>query len=200
MSGMMPVLDNYSFEPGKYDSSNGTTSDLTENEVKFLFGAVAGPPLAAIALGLGSGVIPLIRGTLAYRALGVVKRPMLSFGVYNEIAYATEFMFISKTYAKIMLAFGIYDINKNIALAREKEYKRLGINLMGPPGSLWLYDNYMQKDKLIDDLEVIEQESRRDPSLTSGSQTRGKSNSYKPKAGHKCAKGYRKINGMCVKQ
>ena len=39
-----------------------------------------------------------------------------------------------------------------------------------------------------------------DSSLTSKSKTGGKSISYKPKSGRNCANGYRKINGMCVKQ
>jgi hypothetical protein len=128
------------------------------------------------------------------------KRPLLSLGVTQKVRGAQLAMNISKGYSKGLLAAGILDIGQNIRLAHSREYKRLGINLMGPPGSLFLYDNFMQSNKTNDDLEVIEQVSRRDPSLTSGSQTRGKSKSYKPKAGHNCAKGYRKINGMCVKQ
>lgn len=46
----------------------------------------------------------------------------------------------------------------------------------------------------------VSNESRVDRSLTSRSKTRGKSKSYKPKQGARCATGYRKINGMCVKQ
>jgi len=46
----------------------------------------------------------------------------------------------------------------------------------------------------------VSNESRVDRSLTSKSKTRGKSKSYKPKQGARCATGYRKINGMCVKQ
>jgi len=43
-------------------------------------------------------------------------------------------------------------------------------------------------------------QSRVGPSLTSKPKTRGKRHSYQPKAGARCAPGYRKINGMCVKR
>lgn len=43
-------------------------------------------------------------------------------------------------------------------------------------------------------------QSRIGSSLSSKPKTRGKKISYRPKPGERCFPGYRKVNGMCVKQ
>lgn len=95
-------------------------------------GGLAATALSGTAVGAGIGT--------GVRYFGYARRPVLSYGVHQGYRGASTLMGFSKAYAATMLAHGIYELDKNIALARNKEYKRLGINLMGPPGSLWLYD------------------------------------------------------------
>jgi hypothetical protein len=74
---------------------------------------------------------------------GYVRRPVLSFGVRQGVPGARPAMFLSKTYAATMLGIGIYEIDKNLALYRNKDWDRLGISLGFPPGSLWIYDRFI---------------------------------------------------------
>lgn len=154
-----------------------------------------------------------VTGSRAYKVYGAIKRPVLSFGVHQQIKGAQTAMFLSKTYGKMMLASSAFQLGRNIQLARAKEYKRLGINVFGPPLSLFLYDNYMDRNKTseVEIATAANEQSRVDASLTSASKTRGNPSTkkffkgfepyaYKPKAGERCRKGYLKIKGMCVKQ
>ena len=108
-------------------------------------------------------------------------------------------MSLSKAYSKMALTAGVLNFGRNIQLARQKEYKRLGINVFGPPLSLFLYDNYMDRNKTSEDetASVAEIQSGVGGSLPSKPKTPGK---YKPRRGQRCRPGYRLINGMCVKQ
>ena len=208
MTGMMPVIDTLSFEPGANYASGGIPSSrMSTTEGKLLRGSVVWAPLATMAaLGVGaSGVIGAVTSHRYYRAYGFVKRPAITWGVWNEIQGARTLMFVSKSYSKLMLGVGIIGYKRNIALARQKEWKRLGINVFGPPFSLALYDMYMSETgetrRIIEAGNQINiEESRRGRSLPSRPKTRGKHSSYKPKAGRKCAPGYRKVGGRCVKK
>jgi len=137
-------------------------------------------PVGALAKG-GSAVT----GSKAYKAYGFVKRPALTVGVHQQIRGAATAMALSKAYSKAMLANSVFGFARNVQLARAREYKRLGINIMGPPGSLFLYDNYMAHDMDAEAqmAEAKQEKSRVDSSLTSKSKTRGKTNpkTYKPK-------------------
>jgi len=187
--------------------SRGSRRDFTRNE-KIVLGTVA------IAITGGAAAYAL-SGTAAgatigtgLRYFGYARRPVLSYGVHQGYRGASTLMGVSKAYAITMLAHGIYEMDKNIALARDKEYKRLGINLMGPPGSLWLYD------KIYDGPSEQSLASSSTPSQQNGgvngttktstgsqkSNPRLNSKSYKPKAGRICAPGYRKVGGRCVKK
>ncbi len=117
-----------------------------------------------------------VTGSKAYKAYGFVKRPALTVGVHQQIRGAATAMALSKAYSKAMLANSVFGFARNVQLARAREYKRLGINLMGPPGSLFLYDNYMAHDMNAEAeiAQAQEQQSRIDSSLTSKSKTRGK--------------------------
>ena len=139
---------------------------------------------------LGAGVFPVgalarggsaVTGSKAYKAYGVFKRPILSLGVHQQIRGATAAMTLSKAYSKMAITGGVLNFGRNIQLARAKEYKRLGINVMGPPLSLFMYDYYMAHNTNAEaDIAAAKQEkSRIDSSLTSKSKTRG-NGSYKP--------------------
>lgn len=156
----------------------------------------------------GAGVFPVgvlarggsaITGSKAYKAFGVFKRPILSLGVHQQIRGATAAMSLSKAYSKMAITGGVLNFGKNIQLARAKEYKRLGINIMGPPLSLFMYDYYMAHDTIAEaEIALMEQKkSRIDASLTSASKTRGK-DSYRPKKGATCRSGFVLWKGMCV--
>ena len=160
---------------------------------------------------LGASVFPvgklvqggkMVTGSTAYKVYGAVKRPILTVGVHQKIRGATTAMSLSKAYSKMALTAGVLNFGRNIQLARQKEYKRLGINVFGPPLSLFLYDNYMDRNKISEDetASVAEIQSGVGGSLPSKPKTPGKNIIYKPKQGVPCAPGYRKINGMCVKQ
>ena len=101
--------------------------------------------LTGATLGVGgaalSGTRAAAYGGTALKWFGYARRPVLSFGVQQGYRGASTLMGVSKAYAITMLGIGIHEFDQNQALAREKEWKRLGINLMGPPGSLWFYDN-----------------------------------------------------------
>ena len=95
-------------------------------------------------LGIGGAALS---GTRAARYAGTgmkwfgyVRYPLGSAGVKLGVPGARQYLFASKVYAGLMLAYGIHEFDRNQALFRQKEYKKLGISLMGPPGSLWLYD------------------------------------------------------------
>ena len=154
-------------------------------------------PVGALARG-GS----MVSGSKAYKVYGAVKRPLLTMGVHHKISGARTGMALSKAYSKSLLAASVFNFGRNLQLARAKEYQRLGINVFGPPLSLFLYDNYIAHD-MDAEAEIAtaeEEQSRVGRSLPSKPKTRGKKISYKPKQGARCAPGYRKINGMCVKQ
>ena len=173
-----------------------------------------GALIAASAVIPGSAFVKggrVVGSSQAVKYYGYAKRPILSVGVHKKITGAQTAMALSKGYSKALITMGILDIGRNVRLAYQREYTRLGINLMGPPGSLFLYNNYMRRNKTVDDLEVIEEGSPRDFSLTSESKTGGKSTSYYlgknriwAKGHDPCAKGYRlkRMNNAyyCVKQ
>jgi len=162
-------------------------------------GGLAATALSGTAVGAGIGT--------GVRYFGYARRPVLSYGVHQGYRGASTLMGLSKAYAATMLAHGVYEFDKNQALFRQKEYKRLGINLMGPPGSLWLYDqlyNGPAKESLASSSSPSQQNGGAKGNKTSTRSQKSKprlsSKSYKPKAGRKCAPGYRKIGGRCVKQ
>ncbi len=128
-------------------------------------------PVGALARG-GTAVT----GSKAYKVYGALKRPVLTLGVHKQIRGATTAMSLSKMYGKGLLTASVFGFARNVQLARAREWKRLGINVMGPPGSLFLYDNYMAHDMDAEaEIAAAKQEkSRIDGSLTSKSKTRGK--------------------------
>lgn len=179
---------------------------------------------------IGVGVVPVgriisggraVTGSTAYKYYGAFKRPIWTAGVHLKIKGATTGMFLSKTYGKMALTAGVLNFGRNIHLARQKEYKRLGINVYGPPLSLFLYDNYMDRNKTSEDetASLAKEQSRVGGSLPSKPKTRGK-HSYVPsvsrylayyeggKGKHEdsiCRKGYRYVAksgtlGMCVRK
>jgi len=168
-------------------------------------------PVGALAKG-GSAV----KGSQALKYYGAYKRPVLTLGVHKKICGATAAMSLSKMYSKAMLASSVFGFARNVQLARAREYKRLGINIMGPPGSLFLYDNYMAHDMDAEAqiAEAKQEKSRVDRSLTSKSKTRGNTKIpfYVPKSRTRggvtlhtpCRRGYepRILNGklMCVRK
>jgi hypothetical protein len=163
---------------------------------------------------IGASVFPVgilakggsaVTGSKAYKIYGAIKRPILTLGVHKKIHGARTAMTLSKSYAKMVLASSVFQLGRNIQLAHAKEYKRLGINIYGPPGSLFLYDNYMDRNKTSEDEKfvVAKEKSRVGGSLPSKPKTRGK-DSYRPAErkidafinGHipnynPCKKGYR---------
>jgi len=151
-------------------------------------------PVGALARG-GS----MVTGSKAYKLYGAVKRPILTIGVHKKISGARTAMSLSKMYSKGMLAASVFNFGRNVQLARAKEYKRLGINVFGPPLSLFLYDNYIAHDMDAEaEIAAAKQEqSGVGSSLPSKPKTPGK---YKPRRGQRCRPGYKLINGMCVKQ
>jgi len=199
--------------------SNQAGATMASRYTTAKYGAIIGAsvfPVGALARG-GTAVT----GSKAYKVYGAVKRPVLTLGVHRKIRGATTAMSLSKMYSKGMLANSVFGFARNVQLARAREWKRLGINVMGPPGSLFLYDNHMAHDMDAEaDIAVAKQEkSRIDASLTSASKTRGK-HSYVPsvtkylayyeggKGKHEnsiCRKGYRYVAksgtlGMCVRK
>ena len=151
-------------------------------------------PAGALARGGG-----MVTGSRAYKVYGAVKRPVLTLGVHQQIRGATAAMALSKAYSKSLLAASVFNFGRNVQLARAKEYKRLGINVFGPPLSLFLYDHYMahDMDAEADIATAKDEQSGVGRSLPSKPKTPGK---YKPRRGQRCRKGYKLINGMCVKQ
>lgn len=141
----------------------------------------------------------MVTGSKAYKVYGAVKRPILTIGVHKKVSGARTGMALSKAYSKSLLAASVFNFGRNLQLARAKEYKRLGINVFGPPLSLFLYDNYIahDMDAEADIATAVEEQSRVGGSLPSKPKTRGK---YKPRRGQRCRPGYKLINGMCVKQ
>lgn len=155
-----------------------------------------GAPLKGIQLGR------LVTGSRAYKAYGFVKRPVLTMAVNANIRGARAAMAVSKAYGRAIFTLGALDFKRNVELARQREWKRLGINIYGPPGSLWYYDNHLaetsETNKMMKDASSAK--SRRDGSLPSKSKTRGKKrpNVYTPKPGQRCKAGYTEIEGKCV--
>ena len=140
-----------------------------------------------------------VTGSTAYKVYGAVKRPVWTTGVHLKIRGATTGMALSKAYSKSLLAASVFNFGRNVQLARAKEYKRLGINVFGPPLSLFLYDHHMAHDMDAEaEIATAKQEqSGVGGSLPSKPKTPGK---YKPRRGQRCRPGYKLINGMCVKQ
>lgn len=167
-------------------------------------------PAGALARGGG-----MVTGSRAYKVYGAIKRPILTLGVHKKISGATTAMSLSKAYSKSLLAASVFNFGRNVQLTRAKEYKRLGINVFGPPLSLFLYDNYMahNMDAEADIATAKEEQSRVGGSLPSKPETRG-NGSYKPSnqkiddfftSGGKtnpCRKGYKFIakRMMCVRK
>ena len=133
-------------------------------------------PVGALARG-GS----MVTGSRAYKVYGAIKRPILTLGVHKKISGATTAMSLSKAYSKMMIAGSVFNFGRNVQLARAKEYKRLGINVFGPPLSLFLYDHHMAHNMDAEaEIAIAKQEqSRRGGSLPSKPKTRG-NGSYKP--------------------
>jgi hypothetical protein len=176
---------------------------------------------------VGASVIPAgaltrggsaVTGSTAYKVYGYVKRPVWSIGVHQKIRGATTGMALSKAYSKMMIAGSLFNFGRNVQLARAKEYKRLGINVFGPPLSLFLYDYYMahNMDAEAEISAVKEEQSRVGGSLPSKPKTRG-NDSYRPSATRYlayyeggvgdhpdsiCRKGYRydRKRNLCVKK
>jgi len=154
--------------------SNQAGNTMDSRYMTGKYGAIIGAsvfPIGALARG-GTAVT----GSKAYKLYGAVKRPVLTLGVHRKIRGATIAMSLSKMYSKGMLANSVFGFARNVQLARAREYKRLGINIMGPPGSLFLYDHHMAHD-MDAEAEIAaakEEKSRIDSSLTSESKTRGK--------------------------
>jgi hypothetical protein len=157
---------------------------------------------------IGVGVAPVgkiisggraVTGSTAYKIYGAIKRPILTLGVHKKITGATTAMSLSKAYSKSLLAASVFNFGRNVQLARAKEYKRLGINVFGPPLSLFLYDHHMAHNMDAEaEIAIAKQEqSGVGGSLPSKPKTPGK---YKPRRGQRCRPGYKLINGMCVKQ
>lgn len=123
----------------------------------------------------------MVTGSKAYKVYGAVKRPILTIGVHKKISGARTAMALSKAYSKSLLAASVFNFGRNVQLARAKEYKRLGINVFGPPLSLFLYDNYIahDMDAEADIATAKEEQSRVGGSLPSKPVTRG-NGSYKP--------------------
>jgi len=175
-----------------------------------------GAPIRAAQIGRA------LYGSRMYKGYGFIKRPVLTTAVNAEIRGARAAMAVSKTYGRIMLALSAKELDRNIKLAKQREWKRLGISLYGPPGSLWVYDNYLadnsSTDKMKRDARIVK--SRRGGSLPSKPKTRGTKHSYVPsvekylafyeggKGEHEdsiCRKGYRYVRkpgtlGLCVKR
>lgn len=189
--------------------SNQAGATMASRYLTAKYAAIIGAsvfPVGALARG-GTAVT----GSKAYKVYGAVKRPVLTLGVHQKIRGATTAMSLSKMYSKGMLANSVFGFARNVQLARAREWKRLGINVMGPPGSLFLYDNHMAHDMDAEaEIAVAKQEkSRIDSSLTSKSKTRGKQLSklpkgyfYTKKKGVPCIPGfkYHRDSGMCIKQ
>jgi hypothetical protein len=167
-------------------------------------------PAGALARGGGA-----VTGSRAYKVYGAIKRPILTLGVHKKISGATTAMSLSKAYSKSLIAASVFNFARNVQLARAKEYKRLGINVFGPPLSLFLYDYHMahNMDAEAEIATAKEEQSRRDGSLPSKSKTRGNKDSYRPSvkkvkayyvtSGESpCAKGYRfdEARGLCVRK
>jgi len=153
--------------------SNQAGNTLLSQQLTSKYGLI----FAASVLPVGS----MVRGSAAVRnsrvmqAFGIYKRPILSLGVHKKVRFAGTAMAISKGYSRGLLAMGIYDLGKNIRLAQAKEYKRLGINVFGPPGSLFMYDTFMaDNNESSSRMELEKTESPVEPSLTSSSKTGGK--------------------------
>lgn len=162
-----------------------------------------------------ASAVSYVAGSAAYKAFrvgyGFYKRPVISTMVSRGIRGGQTLMGISKAYSGIMLGLGLADYKRNIDLARSGQYTKLGINIFGPPGSLFAYNSYMSRNKTVEEARVAFDQVAVDSSLTSMSKTGGTSSSkkyskgsgvskYRPKAGKRCRKGYRKIGGMCVKR
>lgn len=160
-------------------------------------------------------------GSKAYRYYGYAKYPTLSAGKHFGVRGASTALSLVKGYGKLQTAVGLIGYKKNIQLAQQREWTRLGINVFGPPGSLYMYDKYLadtsnskQEETVL--VEAIKEQSRRDGSLPSKSKTRGK-DSYRPSAtrylayyeggvgDHEdsiCRKGYRydRKRNLCVRK
>jgi hypothetical protein len=170
-------------------------------------------PATAVARG-GS----MVTGSKAYKVYGAIKRPILTLGVHKKISGATTAMSLSKAYSKTLIAASVFNFGRNLQLARAKEYKRLGINVFGPPLSLFLYDYHMAHDMDAEaEIATAKQEqSGVGGSLPSKPKTPGKLKpsskkflsgttpyAYKPKSDERCRKGYKSViksgRRMCVK-
>lgn len=157
-----------------------------------------------------------VLGSRAYQYYGYAKYPVLSVGKHYGVRGASTTLSLAKGYSKLMTVAGLVGYRKNMKLAQQREYKRLGINVFGPPFSLYVYDKYMadtssSKQEETALVEAIKTQSRRDGSLPSKSKTRGNKDSYRPSvkkvkayyvtSGESpCAKGYRfdEARGLCV--
>ena len=158
-------------------------------------------------------------GSRAYKYYGYAKYPVLSGAKLYGVRGASTALSLTKGYSKLMTAAGLIGYKKNLKLAQQREWKRLGINVFGPPLSLYVYDNYIadtstSKQEETAMVEAIKEQSRRGGSLPSKPKTRGK-DSYRPAErkidafinGHipnynPCKKGYRfdSKRKLCVRK
>ena len=170
------------FGPRSFHVSMDTNQAGNTMDSRYMTGKY-GAIFAASVLPVGAMIRggSAVKGSQALKYYGAYKRPVLTLGVHKEIRGATTAMALSKMYSKGMLSASVFGFARNMQLARAREWKRLGINVMGPPGSLFLYDNHMAHDMDAEaEIATAEQEqSRVDASLTSASKTRG-NGSYKP--------------------
>jgi len=164
-------------------------------------------PVGALARG-GS----MVTGSRAYKVYGAIKRPILTLGVHKKIFGARTAMSLFKAYSKSLIAASVFNFVRNVQLVRAKEYKRLGINVFGPPLSLFLYDHHMAHDMDAEaEIATAKQEqSGVGGSLPSKPKTPGtyrpsvkKVKAYYVTSGESpCRKGYRfdEARGLCVRK
>ena len=152
-------------------------------------------------------------GSKAYRYYGYAKHPALSAGKHYGIRGASTALSLVRGYGKLQTAVGLIGYKKNLQLAQQREFKRLGINIFGPPGSLYMYDKYLadtsnskQEETVL--VEAIKEQSGGGSSLPSKPTPPG---TYRPSVKNvkayyatlgksPCGKGYKfdEARGLCV--
>jgi len=206
--------DFWNHHPGNVSmDSNQAGATMASRYTTAKYAAIIGAsvfPVGALVRG-GSAV----KGSRALEIYGAVKRPVLTGGVYYGVRGATTAMTLSKAYSKMLFANSMFGVARNIHLAKTGQYRRLGVNIFGPPLSLFAYDHYMSRNNNNEKVRLAFEQVPVDSSLTSESKIRGNKRStkkflpgttpyaYKPKRAERCRKGYKSelIMGrrMCVK-
>lgn len=186
-----------------------------------LLGASATPFLMFGVPAMGAKTAGAVLGSTAYRYYGYAKHPILSAGKHYGVRGASTTLSLVKAYGKFQTGVGILYYKKNLQLAQQREWKRLGINVFGPPGSLYMYDRYLadtstSKQEETDLVEAIKEQSGGGSSLPSKPKPPGTLKpstkkflsgttpyAYKPKSDERCRKGYKSViksgRRMCVK-